>query len=59
MGAGASPSGIFLREPASVAGASAVFAWVLLAEPFGVQQAVGSAVVLAGIVFCRLAMLRR
>jgi drug/metabolite transporter (DMT)-like permease len=38
--------------------AAAVFAWVLLAEPFGVQQAVGGAVVLAGIVLCRLAMLR-
>lgn len=38
--------------------AAAVFAWVLLAEPFGVQQAVGGAIVLAGIVLCRLAMLR-
>ncbi|MGI8427414.1 MAG: DMT family transporter, partial [Actinomycetota bacterium] len=38
--------------------AAAVFAWVLLGEPFGVQQVVGGAVVLAGIVLCRLAMLR-
>lgn len=38
--------------------AAAVFAWVLLAERFGAQQAAGGAVVLAGIVLCRLAMSR-
>ena len=38
--------------------AAAVFAWALLAEPFGPRQAFGGAVVLAGIVTCRLAMLR-
>ena len=32
--------------------ASAVFAWGLLAEPFGVQQALGGAIVLAGIMAC-------
>ncbi|MGH8511045.1 MAG: DMT family transporter [Gammaproteobacteria bacterium] len=34
--------------------AAAVFAWVLLAEPFGAQQALGGAIVLAGIALCRL-----
>jgi drug/metabolite transporter (DMT)-like permease len=34
--------------------AAAVFAWVLLAEPFGAQQALGGVIVLAGIVVCRL-----
>jgi drug/metabolite transporter (DMT)-like permease len=38
--------------------AAAVFAWILLAEPFGALQALGGAVVLAGIVTCRLAMVR-
>ncbi|MFH0342225.1 MAG: EamA family transporter, partial [Chromatiales bacterium] len=32
--------------------AAAVFAWGLLAEPFGVQQALGGAIVLAGIMTC-------
>lgn len=36
--------------------AAAVFAWILLAEPFGALQALGGAIVLAGIVTCRLAM---
>lgn len=35
--------------------AAAVFAWLLLAEAFGLQQAVGGVIVLAGIVICRLA----
>jgi len=35
--------------------AAAIFAWVLLAEPFGALQALGGAVVLAGIVICRQA----
>lgn len=36
--------------------AAAAFAWLLLAEPFGARQALGGAIVLAGIVSCRLAM---
>lgn len=36
--------------------AAAVFAWILLAEPFGAWQALGGAIVLAGIVTCRLAI---
>jgi len=36
--------------------AAAILAWVLLAEPFGALQALGGAVVIAGIVICRLAM---
>lgn len=39
--------------------AAALFAWWLLAEPFGSRQALGGAVILAGIVICRLSMLRR
>jgi drug/metabolite transporter (DMT)-like permease len=39
--------------------AAALFAWWLLQEPFGPQQALGGAVILAGIVQCRLAGLRR
>ncbi len=35
--------------------AATMFAWVLLAERFGPQQAIGGAVVLGGIVLCRLA----
>jgi drug/metabolite transporter (DMT)-like permease len=35
--------------------AATVFAWLLLAERFGPQQAVGGAIVLGGIVLCRLA----
>lgn len=35
--------------------AAAVFAWVLLHERFGTQQALGGAVILAGIWFCRVA----
>lgn len=38
--------------------AAALFAWLLLAEPFGAQQALGGAIVLAGILLCRRAMLR-
>lgn len=37
--------------------AAAVFAWALLNERFGVHQALGGALILAGIVTCRLAML--
>lgn len=36
--------------------AAAAFAWLILAEPFGTIQALGGAIVLAGIVTCRLAM---
>ena len=36
--------------------AAAILAWVLLREPFGALQALGGAVVLGGIVICRLAM---
>lgn len=36
--------------------AAAVFAWMLLAEPFDAQQALGGVIVLAGIVVCRLTM---
>lgn len=39
--------------------AAAIFAWLLLAEPFGALQALGGAVILAGIVTCRLAMQAR
>jgi drug/metabolite transporter (DMT)-like permease len=38
--------------------AAAVFAWMLLNEAFGLQQAIGGMIVLAGIVLCRLAMVR-
>lgn len=38
---------------------AALLAWILLAEPFGMLQALGGAVVLAGIVICRLATVRR
>jgi drug/metabolite transporter (DMT)-like permease len=38
--------------------AAAFFAWALLGEPFGARQALGGAIVLAGIVICRLAMLQ-
>lgn len=38
--------------------AAAVLAWALLAEPFGALQALGGAVVLAGILVCRLASLK-
>ncbi|MGH8462170.1 MAG: DMT family transporter [Stenotrophobium sp.] len=36
--------------------AAAVLAWWLLAEPLGARQAAGAAIVLAGIVICRLTM---
>lgn len=36
--------------------AAAVFAWALLAEPLGARQAAGAAIVLAGILLCRLAV---
>jgi drug/metabolite transporter (DMT)-like permease len=38
--------------------AATLFAWLLLAEAFGPLQAVGGAIVLGGILICRLAMLR-
>jgi drug/metabolite transporter (DMT)-like permease len=38
--------------------AAAVFAWVLLAEAFGTQQALGGAIVLAGIAVCRLTTMK-
>lgn len=38
--------------------AASLFAWGLLAEVFGLQQAIGGAIVLAGILLCRLTMLR-
>lgn len=44
-----------LVQPVAAAG----FAWALLGERFGPQQAVGGAVVLAGILICRLALVRR
>lgn len=34
--------------------AAALFAWWLLAEPFGAQQALGGGVILAGLMLCRL-----
>jgi drug/metabolite transporter (DMT)-like permease len=33
--------------------AAAILAWLLLAEPFGALQALGGAIVLAGILICR------
>lgn len=44
-----------LVQPVAAAG----FAWLLLSEPLGAQQALGGAVVLAGIALCRLATLPR
>ena len=38
---------------------AALLAWVLLSEPFGPLQALGGAVVLAGIVICRMAAIRK
>jgi drug/metabolite transporter (DMT)-like permease len=38
--------------------AATLFAWLLLSEAFGPLQALGGAVVLGGILLCRLAMLR-
>lgn len=38
--------------------AATVFAWLLLGEHFGALQAIGGAIVLGGIVTCRLAMKR-
>jgi hypothetical protein len=38
--------------------AAALFAWLLLAEAFGPLQALGGAIVLAGILLCRLSLLR-
>lgn len=38
--------------------AAAAFAWLLLGERFGIEQALGGAVVLAGIALCRLATAR-
>ena len=38
--------------------AAAVFAWLLLAEAFGAQQALGGAIVLGGILLCRRASAR-
>ena len=39
--------------------AATVFAWLLLSERFGPQQALGGAIVLGGIVTCRLAMAKK
>lgn len=39
--------------------AASILAWVLLSEPFGAMQALGGAIVLGGIVTCRLAMLKK
>lgn len=39
--------------------AATVFAWLLLGEHFGATQAIGGAIVLGGIVTCRLAMGKR
>jgi drug/metabolite transporter (DMT)-like permease len=39
--------------------AAALLAWVLLAEAFGALQALGGAVVLAGIVICRMASIKQ
>lgn len=36
--------------------AAAVFAWLLLGEGFGARQAVGAAVILAGILICRFSL---
>lgn len=36
--------------------AAAVFAWALLAEPLGARQAAGAAIVLAGILICRISV---
>lgn len=36
--------------------AAAVFAWLLLAEPLGPRQAAGAAIVLAGILICRMSV---
>ena len=36
--------------------AAALFAWALLDEGFGVRQAIGAVVILAGIVLCRLSL---
>lgn len=38
--------------------AAALFAWVLLSEAFGAQQALGGAIVLGGILLCRRTMSR-
>lgn len=38
--------------------AAAVFAWLILSEAFGIQQALGGAIVLAGILLCRRAQKR-
>lgn len=39
--------------------AAAVFAWLLLNERFGLQQAIGGGVILAGILLCRTALPQR
>jgi drug/metabolite transporter (DMT)-like permease len=39
--------------------AATLFAWMLLSERFGVVQAIGGAIVIGGIVTCRLSMARR
>lgn len=38
--------------------AAAALAWILLSEPFGAWQALGGAIVIGGIVSCRLAMVK-
>jgi len=39
--------------------AAAVFAWLLLNERFGLQQAIGGVIILAGILLCRTALPQR
>ena len=39
--------------------AAALLAWMLLHESFGWHQALGGAIVISGIVLCRLALLPR
>lgn len=43
-----------LVQPVAAAG----LAWILLSEPFGAWQALGGAIVIGGIVSCRLAMVK-
>jgi drug/metabolite transporter (DMT)-like permease len=47
-------SATLLVQPVAAAG----FAWVILGERFGLQQAMGGLIVLAGIVLCRLSLRR-
>jgi drug/metabolite transporter (DMT)-like permease len=47
-------SATLLVQPVAAAG----FAWVLLGERFGLQQAIGGLIVLGGILLCRLSLSR-